>query len=386
MNTEREQPYLSASIAFMSNHRAYLILALLTFIGSPACLEEGNLSFSQTQSEYRQRTEYPEGPYGTAVGSALTSLSFKDRDGEQYTLESIHQDDFNQLLLITTSAEWCTACIKEQPKLEGLYEEYHSRGLEVLVTLFQDSEFEPATPELSAAWQDKYELSFPVVSDSATPSTFSEYYDVNLTPMVMLVKVNTMEIIYLTQGFDEDQVTALIEANLPETLPKSRAYPVDSIGVEEGAVIKPLDFLAADGAQFNTQQIYNDLSKTLLLFTTSAEWCTACIKEQPKLQALYESYGDQGLEVLVTLFQDSDFEPATPELATRWREKYDLSYLVVADPQEPSVMSEYYDVNLTPMVMLVDTITMEIMYLTQGFDEDQVRALIESKLGTSPSE
>jgi thiol-disulfide isomerase/thioredoxin len=151
-------------------------------------------------------------------------------------------------------------------------------------------------------------------------------------------------------------------------------------------VIKPLDFLAADGAPFNTQQVYNDLSKTLLLFTTSAEWCTACIKEQPKLQALYESYGDQGLEVLVTLFQDSDFEPATPELASRWREKYDLSYLVVADPQEPSVMSEYYDVNLTPMVMLVDTITMEIMYLTQGFDEDQVRALIESKLGTSPSE
>ena len=254
----------------------------------------------------------------------------------------------------------------------------------MLVTLFQDSDFEPATPQLSAQWAEKYNLTFPVVSDSAVPSTFSPYYDVNLTPMVMLVDASTMEIIYLTQGFDEDQVKGLIEANLPTKLPKPRAYPGEPYGMSTGTRIQPLDFVSIEGMPFSTESLYHDLSKKLLLLTTSAEWCTACIKEQPKLQELYELYENRGLEVMVSLFQDSDFEPANAELAARWKDKYDLSFIIVADPAIPSTMSPYYDVNLTPMVMLVDLMTMEIIYLTQGFDEDQVNALIESRLGSTP--
>lgn len=354
-------------------------------IASSGCLEEGKGSNTVAQGDFNQRGAYPSEPYGTEIGSVIAPLQFIDGKGQSFTLEQLYNNSMIQLLLITTSAEWCTACIKEQPALQSLYERYYDRGLEVMVSLFQDSDFEPATPELSVQWAEKYNLSFPVVCDPAVPSTFSPYYDVNLTPMVMLVNANTMEIIYLTQGFDEDQVSGLIEANLPSKLPKPRDYPSEPYGVMTGQVIQPLSFVSTEGDPFKTEELYQDLSKQLLLFTTSAEWCTACIKEQPKLQELYERFGDLGLEVMVSLFQDSDFEPATAELAARWRDKYDLSFMIVADPVVPSTMSPYYDVNLTPMVMLVDLLNMEIIYLTQGFDEDQVEALIESRLGSAQS-
>ena len=58
---------------------------------------------------------------------------------------------------------------------------------------------------------------------------------------------------------------------------------------------------------------------------------------------------------------------------------------MVADVEDPSTLSAYYDVNLTPIVMLIDLNEMKISYLSQGFDEDQVRVQIESVLGRAPS-
>ena len=346
-----------------------------------SCLQAGEGLKGEGGLILAPRDAYPVGPYGEDIGDTIAPLSFVDAQGESFSFESLYQDYFNQLLLITTSAEWCTACIKEQPKLEELYQTYHDRGLNVIVTMFQDSNFAPADSGLAARWRDKYNLSFPVLADPVDPSTFSPYYDVNLTPMVMLVDVAKMEIIYLTQGFDEDQVRVQIEARLPEALSRSRMYPEGPYGEIKGEVMADLSLTNIDGSAWRFSDLYRDLSKSLLLLTTSAEWCTACIKEQPKLQELYQEFGDQGLAVLVSMFQDSNFEPATPEVAERWRDKYGLSFEVVADTSDPSLLSVYYDVNLTPMVMLVDLREMRITYLNQGFDEDQVRIQIEAYLG-----
>lgn len=363
----------------MHHNMVFYCTVLLISLGTSSCLEEGK-GLVREANLVTARDHYPQGPYGQAVGQIIEPLNFLDKENQAYGLEQVYADSYNQLLLVTTSAEWCTACIKEQPTLQRLYEEYKHRGLEVMVTLFQDRDFEPATPELSERWQEKYELDFTVVSDSNEPSLFSPYYDVSLTPMVMLVDVNTMQIIYLTQGFDEDQVRGLIESKLPKTL-RSRAYPSAPYGQSEGQTIEALTFVADDESEFSLQQFRQDLSKSLLLVTTSAEWCTACIKEQPTLQSMYEEYADRGLDIMVALFQDRNFEPAQADLATRWRDKYNLDFTVVTDPQDPSTFSPYYDVSLTPMVMLIELETMKILYLTQGFDEDQVRGLIEAKLG-----
>jgi thiol-disulfide isomerase/thioredoxin len=164
------------------------------------------------------RLTYPEAPYGEGVDTVIAPLSFVDHNGEPLGLEDLYKDSNTQLLLVTTSAEWCTACIKEQPKLEKIYQDYKEMGLEILVVLFEDGDFEPAEVEVAERWRERYDLSFPVVADSASPSTFSPYYDVNLTPMVMLVEVNQMKIKYLTQGFDEEQVLSLITTYLSNGL------------------------------------------------------------------------------------------------------------------------------------------------------------------------
>lgn len=346
-----------------------------------SCLQAGEGLRGKGSSILAPRDAYPAGPYGETIGDTIAPLSFVDPQGEVFSLDSLYQDYFNQLLLITTSAEWCTACIKEQPKLEELYNRYRDRGLNVLVSLFQDSDFAPADAELAGRWRDKYGLSFPVVADPIDPSTFSPYYDVNLTPMVMLVDVETMEIIYLTQGFDEDQIQVQIEARLPEALSRVNTYPEGPYGTTKDETIADFTLTNIDGSPWRLGDLYRDLSKSLLLLTTSAEWCTACIKEQPKLKELYQEFGDRGLAVLVSMFQDSNFEPATSEVAGQWRDKYDLNFDVVADTDDPSKLSAYYDVNLTPMVMLIDLTTMTIVYINQGFDEDQVRIQIEANLG-----
>lgn len=365
--------------------RGRVWVGLIISLGLAGCLQEGDGLRGDVGALSASRDSYPEGPYGVNIGDTIAPLEFLTAEGDPVSLNDVYQDDFNQLILITTSAEWCTACIKEQPKLEDLYQRYRDRGLSVIVTMFQDGAFEPADPALADRWRDKYELSFPVFADPVDPSTFSPYYDINLTPMVMLIDVAKMEIVYLTQGFDEEQVEVQIESRLPAALPRPREYPSEPYGRVEGDVIEDFTLTRIDESPWRLSDLYSDLSKRLLLLSTSAEWCTACIKEQPKLEELHQEFSERGLSVLVSMFQDGLFEPATPEIAERWRRKYDLSFDVVADIEDPSTLSAYYDVNLTPMVMLIDLNEMKIIYLSQGFDEDQVRVQIESVLGRAPS-
>jgi thiol-disulfide isomerase/thioredoxin len=371
-------PYPFGNIRFSLILLPFLLcLVSLWFTG---CLQEGTGLSNQNTLRIEVRKEYPSGPYGLDVGSTIDNLNFTTPDDQRLQLKDLYDVDHNRVLLVTTSAEWCTACIKEQPKLKELYERYSSFGLNIMVTLFQDDAFSPATPQLAQTWKERYELPFLVTADPLEPSTFSPYYDINLTPMVMLVDVQTMKIMYLTQGFDEEQVVDLIETMLPSTPIRDANYPSEPYGKEAGDTMDNLGFTQSDGSSFNFNNLYQDHSKTLLLLTTSAEWCTACIKEQPKLEDLYQKYGSRGLQVMVSMFQDDQFIPATPDVARLWKEKYQLNFWVVADGESPSVLSEYYDVNLTPMVMFIDLTTMSILYVSQGFDEETVLSLIEQNL------
>ena len=82
--------------------------------------------------------------------------------------------------------------------------------------------------------------------------------------------------------------------------------------------------------------------------------------------------------ILVVMFQDANFEPATIGVASNWKRRYSLSFPVVADDKDPSTMSPYYDISLTPMVMFVDLEDMRMIYIKQGFDEDVVQAYLDS--------
>lgn len=158
------------------------------------------------------RTSYPTGPYGVAQGDVIEALSFTTADDGTYGLADIFADPDTSLLLLSTAAGWCTACIEEQGALEELTATYGAEGLAVMVALFEDRDYQPATPGLAGEWQQEHALTFPVVADPEF--VLADYYDTALTPMNMIVDVNTMTILRISTGWDPSAITAIIEASL----------------------------------------------------------------------------------------------------------------------------------------------------------------------------
>lgn len=202
-------------------YRALLILALAPFAGAcggggasaPTPLECGEAASATCAGG--TPTGYPSGPYAddeSPVGQKLPDHTFTTPDGETLSFGDLRSSGGNTLLLLSTTAGWCTACIEEQPQLQALYEEHGCDGLAVMVAMFEDINFNPAKAANASQWQQQYALSFPVVAD--TDNVLSTYYDASAAPLNMLVDLCTMEVIYSEIGFSETAVTALIEAHL----------------------------------------------------------------------------------------------------------------------------------------------------------------------------
>lgn len=155
-------------------------------------------------------------------------------------------------------------------------------------------------------------------------------------------------------------------------------YPTDNIGRTEGETLENLSFTTPEGETFELASLYEQPGNKLLMVVTASGWCTACIEEQPKLQELHDAFSCQGLAVMVAVFQDQNYEAAVPRDAENWQRRFDLTFPVLAD--EGFVLSDYYDESLTPMVMLVDAETMEIVSIETGYNEANVRAVINAYL------
>ena len=127
-------------------------------------------------------------------------------------MQEVRADDTAQLLLLVTAAQWCTACIEEQPELQRLHERRHADGLRVVVGVFEDAEFAPATAADAAKWRRDHALTFPVVADPQFE--LHDYYDASLSPMNMLIRLGPMTIARVTTGRDPLLLESLIEALL----------------------------------------------------------------------------------------------------------------------------------------------------------------------------
>lgn len=158
------------------------------------------------------RTGYPSGPYGTIKNTILEKVVLTDSDGNEFSFESIYQNGSKRLLLISTAAGWCSVCRTEQPLLNKWHEEYSEKGLSVVVALFEDNSFEPATNEFTQQWINNYDLNFQVLVDSE--NYFAKYYDTSSAPMNMLVDVCTMEILDIFIGGNADKIESYIGVRL----------------------------------------------------------------------------------------------------------------------------------------------------------------------------
>lgn len=162
------------------------------------------------------------------------------------------------------------------------------------------------------------------------------------------------------------------------TMPRG-AYPSGPYGKTESAILENLSFTNPDGTPFSLETgVWKKEDKKLLLVLTASGWCTACIEEQPAIQALHETYGPKGLVIVETVFEDADTTPADAAYATRWKRQHSVTFDVVADT--PFVLQTYYDKAVTPMNMLVDVSSMKIIKIIIGADPNAVEAIVRARL------
>lgn len=157
---------------------------------------------------------YPDGPFGTSVGSQVAPQEFPTVTGGTFSFEQdIFADEDVKLVLVSTAAGWCTACREEQPALVELFNEHSDEGLLVVLAIFEDNNSGVVTPEFAQGWVNQYGIPFPALIDEF--NDFASFYEPTLAPMNMFLDGTTMEVIDITIGaLDESTANAIIADRL----------------------------------------------------------------------------------------------------------------------------------------------------------------------------
>ncbi len=170
----------------------------------------GEVALSETD-----RGSFPAAPYGTGECATLQNLALTGGDGEPVSMQDIREDSQVELILLVTSAGWCSACIEEQPVLQQFHEQYGAKGLHVSIALFEDKDFASIDADFVQDWKREYDfLTLQVLAD--TDKQMHQYYDASLAPMLMLVDAASMKILKIFVGSELGSVRALIESKLGE--------------------------------------------------------------------------------------------------------------------------------------------------------------------------
>jgi peroxiredoxin len=173
----------------------YIIYFLIIFwlISSGACKKA-----VPTGTDIPDNPGTPQTPSTLQVGDTATNFTAKDQNNQDVSLS----DHAGKVILFEFSADWCGPCQAESPHLETLYNEYVSRGFQVITLLISGS---PST------WAQTYNLTFPVLDDNN--ETIWDGYGEGYVPLNIVIDRNSV-IRYKVAGYDENAIRAIIEQYL----------------------------------------------------------------------------------------------------------------------------------------------------------------------------
>lgn len=187
--------------------------------GAPASASAGSAAVDASGVDY-QKQDYPPGPYGTGVRATLEDFAFLGwRDPvaaayDQTKLEEVHLSEFYdptgekglKLLWINASAVWCSVCRSEMRdiKTNGVHAEFAAKGVQLIVTLFEDNKSGPARPLDLHNWGSapEHSIDFPLLLDPGFK--LGAFFTSDATPLNMLVDARTMRVLDTTMGYSSD--------------------------------------------------------------------------------------------------------------------------------------------------------------------------------------
>lgn len=131
------------------------------------------------KSEYvKQLKELVEKNKNTAIGALAPDFTLNTPDGKPFQLSSLK----GKVVLLDFWASWCGPCRQENPNVVKLYQQYHSKGLEIVgVSLDKTKEdWEQAIKDDKLDWTHVSELQY-------WNSEVAKLYSVNAIPQSFLL-------------------------------------------------------------------------------------------------------------------------------------------------------------------------------------------------------
>lgn len=172
---------------------------------------------------------YPQAPYGTTEGAVIqnlelfgwqdpTSASFDVAQATTVRLSDYYNPSSaagqgTEYIMLNAVAAWCGVCRTEYQTLETeqTYQQFASRGLEMVGVLFEDNNGDPSTYQDLSNWTRSYSVGFPFVNDPAFKT--GVYFDKSATPMNMIIDARSMKIVLVMTGYNPliyDQIDKLL--------------------------------------------------------------------------------------------------------------------------------------------------------------------------------
>ena len=165
--------------------------------GAPSLVDSLLNTFSDIASDLSPVT-------GIAEGNLAPDFSISTVDGDLLTLSDMR----GKVVLLNFWGTWCGPCRREMPEFEKAYEEWHSKGFEILAVAFNDTE------EAIRDFRDEFELSFPLALDSA--GVVNSTYAVQTRPSTYVIARNG---VIMTRHFGimtEPQLRELFKVAFPD--------------------------------------------------------------------------------------------------------------------------------------------------------------------------
>lgn len=113
----------------------------------------------------------------------------------------------------------------------------------------------------------------------------------------------------------------------------------------------------------------HDYLGKVIFIDICADWCGSCRVEATKLEALYQGYKDQGLQVITVLTQGS---------ATAWAAEFNQTFPVVED--KTGAISAPYQTGWIPVNVIIDRNMVIRYHKSIDYDEALFTAIIKTYL------
>ena len=179
--------------------------------------EENLAEFGQSGDEGSPSTasaasDYPEGPYGLAVGQTTKNLNFLTSEDSRLDLATIRTVSNHRMMVLFTTAAWCARCARHMPSINQLHADYAASGLLMAAAIYEGRTYNPPTAKDLVAYKRSFGIDGLILGD--TDGAVAEYFGGPTKPMVLVFDLSTMEILYIHDEWLPDEITTLVDEHL----------------------------------------------------------------------------------------------------------------------------------------------------------------------------